>query len=229
MSSGKSTSPISQGEMGRVVLCVTSQGGHMIKPVHNIAKLLNEHFGWPLGSGTIRAKAIINLLLKAKVIAVIRDGKGLKSINLVLAKKLDDNLSPQLIKPKVAPPPVIEDRSVIKRRNFKTTKKGEAKRNRSAMFVGDRAEHRLHRLSVSLGAVVLKKLPDTVLGFSASRSGHHNPDKGKIDLRDSGGDDITITLTINKNGSLKKGKIIYDAKSSRSLAEKFNSNVWLCF
>ena len=227
MSSGKSTSPISQAEIGRVLLYVISQGGHLIKPVHNIAKFLNEHFGWSLGSGAIRAKAIIDLLLKAKVIEVIRDGKGLKSINLVSAQKLDDNLSPRLIKPKVAPLFVAEVPVIVPRRKFKLAKKGEAKRNRSKMLIGDRAERRLYDLCIRISWALRNKFPDIISDMSVFRSGHHNPKKGKIDLQDSAGEDITILVTLVDEGRYRKERIIYDAKNSKHSATRFNGNIRL--
>lgn len=226
MLSGKSTSPISQREKNKVVTLLN--GGAVANPINVIAQLLNEHFGWSLNVGKIRAKAIIGLLLKEKVIEADHNSRGLKSISLMRTQASEEPLNPRLVKPKTTlPPPEPEVQVVVAKRRYRPSKKGEAKARRQRELVGEKAERRLHELSLKLALVLKNRYREFVTEISVSRSGHNNPKKRKIDLQDSAGEDITILVTLCDQGRFRTGRIIYDAKNSRLSAVKFNNNIYL--
>lgn len=229
MVSSKST-PISQGEKNKVISYIGSKGEQLNSPVNDIGKLLRDNFGWSLCTGKIRAKTVIDMLLKEKIIeAVLNNGQRLKSVSLVSDQKPKDSLSPRLVKPQTAPPPEpeIQDEvpAVIRRRQHKQLKKGVAKIRRQNELVGERAESRLYNLSLKLADVLKKRFSGLITDVSVSRSGHSNPRKGRIDLQDSSGEDITILMTLYEEGRYRKERIIYDSKNSRESAVRFNKHI----
>lgn len=220
----KSTAPISQKEKGKVIDFLNS--GTISNPINVIAKLLNEHFGWSLATGKIRAKAIIDQLLKEKVIEVDCNGKGLKSISLVRVQAPESPLNPRLVKPHIAPPPEPEVQVVITRiRRYQPRKKGTARIQRQREVVGEKAERRLYELSLKLAGVLKSRHLEFITEISVLRSGRHNPRKGKTNLQDSAGEDVTILMTLCEKGRYRKERIIYDAKNSRRSATKFNDHI----
>ena len=224
--SSKISMSISQGEKKKVIDLLNF--GTIYGPTNVIAKILNEHFGWSFATGKIRAKAIIGQLLKEKVIEADHGGRGLRSISLAQTQISKDHLNPRLIKPREDAISAFEPEVrvvVARRRRHQSKKKGVAMIQRQRELVGEKAERRLHEVSLKLAGVLKNRYPELITEISVSRSGHHNIKKGKIDLQDSAGEDITILVTLCEEGRYRKERIIYDAKNSRIMASKFNNHI----
>lgn len=222
------TMAISQGEKKKVSDLLNS--GTISSPIGVVAKLLNEHFGWSLATGKVRAKAIIDQLLKEKVVEADRDSRGLRSISLARTQISKDHLNPRLIKPHEDTAPTLKPEVqvvITRRRPYKPKKKGVARARRQSELVGEKAERRLHEVSLKLAGVLKSKYPKLIMEISVSRSGHNNIKKGTVDLQDSAGEDITILMTLCEGGRYRKERIIYDAKNSRISASNFNRNIRL--
>ena len=238
----RKTAPISPDEKKDVIFLISLNHGFIVNPVNNIADLLLTRFGWSLDEGKVRAERIIELLLQEGIIEINRGGRELRSIHL---KTDSDSASksipkPRLVKPKSAvlpdpklaavTPSTVNDAQnaksiTVAKRKFQQRKKGKARIKRQTEIVGERAEHRLHKLLLQLAEILKTRFPEQISNITVSRSGRHNPRKGKIDLQDRSGEDITVLLTVYDGGRHRKERLIYDAKNSRFFAAKFNNKI----
>jgi hypothetical protein len=221
--------PISPGEIKGVLGFFKLNSSDSVV-VTSIAKIGNFllNFGWSLAEGKKRAKIIIVQLEKLKIISLL-PGKG-REVRLKISDAKDseslNNVTPKLIK-KVP----VTDVSVLppvkyfsKPTKIPKLKKGVVRRKREAVNKGDRNEQRLHNLMLGLLRILKEKFPENILETSCFRSGRHNPSKGKIDLQDRSGEDISPKLTVrDREGRIITGRLILDAKSSAISARKFNS------
>lgn len=112
------------------------------------------------------------------------------------------------------------------RKKFKVLKKGVARRRRESEEMGNKNEDRLHKLVRRLIGLLESEFSDIIQEAVCTRSGHHNPKKGKIDLRNSAGDDVDFRLDVKDGGGRIFSRwLIWDSKSSMIGAVKFNGKI----
>lgn len=221
-------------------LTANAKDGLFKKPIPHLANLLLETFGWPLTSGRKRASIIMRELADSKTILL--NGQGsIKSVLIpqnhsseISAAKQPSEPLPTLINPKTVPGSdntnllVSGPYPCSKNVRHQKLKKGAARRNRERINKGDRNEQRLYSIANELLSTLSKRFPSVFLETSCARSGRHSPRKGKIDLQDKSGEDISLKLTVrSSSGHLIAGRVIYDAKSSQTGADKFNRHIHL--
>jgi hypothetical protein len=194
-------------------------------PITALGKVLRDSFGWSLDQGRVRAAAIVEELEQAGAVECKRAKNGTLRGIMVIAK-VDDaaiaspaesavahdlaSLVPTVTPPKTPP-----------------REKGVVRRERLAHEKGSRNETRFYRLVSTFLELLRECFPENVLEAQASKSGVHNPRKGRVDMRDHHGDDVRISVRVYWDGASRDGELIYDAKSSDFHADLFNREVRL--
>ncbi|MDP3696532.1 MAG: hypothetical protein Q8R55_00700 [Candidatus Taylorbacteria bacterium] len=224
--------PISSGEIDGVLRYLRDNASDSIVSTNitKTSRFLLESFGWPLSAGRKRAQLILDNLEKTRSILIFPDGgRGIKIKIAVPENHREFKPKPQLVKkaetaqPEIASTPSLKysDKPWIQAPKLK---KGVTRKNREAVDKGDRNEQRLHDLMLQLLEILKEKFPETILETSCYRSGRHNPGKGKVDLQDKAGEDVSPKLTVrDKEGRIISGRLIFDSKSSVKSARKFNA------
>ncbi|MEK7151245.1 MAG: hypothetical protein AAB784_00825 [Patescibacteria group bacterium] len=214
----------------------------LVWPVEQLAiNVMLERFRWPKSAGSKRAHAILLHLEKTGCIECTRSVTN--KLTAVVYKTAVPNASS--IIPAPIPTPDItkgngtnksETEDIFSYKRFTAAKmnflnslpKGTARIKNKMDRRGDDNERWLYRSLTKLAKVLMTTRPDIIISGSCSRSGRHNPKKGKINLRDHNGDDARLYLTtLTESGKHVKNFIIYNGKSSRSDVEEFNNNIIL--
>lgn len=230
----------------RILEFITKSGE--IKKPQKPLKILAEEimlncFGWPSNGlsspGYKRTRAaVLELETRGQIECDWSPGKRLMGIR---RKKIKSPLPESIEKTAPAEPTVaglnklkdlteIDCEATARRMQiFRHLKpKGWARRKAENFRRGERHENWLHTSILALLEVLTREFPKLVWDGSCSRSGHHNPRKGKIDLQDHWGEDVSLRLTVrHPHGQLITGRMIYDGKGARSSVTRFNENIKL--
>lgn len=206
------------------------------QPVNTVAQFLLENFGWSLSTGRERAKLILEQLKQDKFIEFLHDRANrlravkLNSLYIVSSSDLPKPRLVQIVqinksKDQALTPPSLSSFTPTARKKIKIRKKGVARRLREKVIIGDRAENRFHNICLNLAGIIKQNRLGNFSSLQVSRSGHHNPNKGRVDERDRSGDDVALYFTSVQCGKETNHFIIYDVKNSSRSAEVFNRKI----
>jgi hypothetical protein len=191
------------------------------KPIHALGGLLLNNFGWPLTTAKQRVKAIIQDLEAEKIVQCSYDGRrALRSIRFIPPEPKS-----RTEEPRTEPKRSVADASESRLPNLSGERSPTVGRRRKAFEASQRNETRGYNLVTSLLSFLGKQFPQFTK-LEASKSGHHNPRKGKFDLADHNGEDIGIVLAADLgDASSLAGRVMLDVKSSPRSAERFNNDI----
>lgn len=194
-------------------------------PLDSIAKMFLDRFGLGSKEAHTLTKKLCRELEREKRVECQYDGKG----SLVAIKLLPIRQPSQ---PKPALPPKAH-KTHRYARHLKP--RGRARKEKEGLDRGIRNENRFYKLMVRFCSILEAHYRSYKLLAKAEHSGRHNPSKGKIDLRDHHGNDVSIyisyvkvvdqTSTTEKETEREYGFVIYDVKSSLRKASEFNQNI----
>lgn len=233
--------PITPQETDKVFafLAEHAQADFLSAPIKKISELLLESFGWPISHGRKRAVAIVESLERSRLIDYeYKDDKISKGLKIkVLSSDSHPSSAVRLVKPEKPEEEIEKTTETLQenlflpepekiRRKFKVLRKGVARNRRKSEEIGDKNESRLHRLVQQLANILTREFSKTIQRAVCTRSGRHNPKKGKIDLQDSAGNDVDLWLNVRDGeGRTSSRWLIWDSKSSRMAAVKFNRKI----
>lgn len=210
--------PITDSERKKV-LAVLEKRERVERPLKEFSGLLLTDFGWPPSTGRKRSILILKELERDGKINCLYDKRpSLQSVWMV-------KTSPPEEAGNSATPPTNTKITVTAATprgapKQKVLPKGVLRKIRKRKDRGEQNEARFHRLTLRL-LELLKSLPLGVMETSSTRSGRHNPKNGKVDLKDCHGEDINLQIAM----PLEQFRLIYDTKTSRADAERFNRRV----
>lgn len=211
--------PITDSER-RKVFALLEKRERVERPLKEFSGLLLADFGWPPSTGRKRSVLILKELERDGKINCLYDKRqSLQSVWMVKTPPLQeagDNATPRTDTKTTAT--ATTPRNTPKQ---KVLPKGVLRQIRERKDRGEQNEARFHRLTLRL-LELLKNLPLDVVKTSSARSGRHNPQNGKIDLKDRHGEDINILIVTSK-GQLR---LIYDTKTSKTDAAVFNRRAY---
>ncbi len=229
-------------ERAAVLVYLSAHAGEYLKnPLKCLSDMLLDNFGWPINTGRRRSAFIIRVLEQSGKVQCRYNARGVLVGVMVVKPNADvkkESLrvepSPPQTEPEkvVAPPPPDRpssyghsaNRNILHTPRVRIRKKGVLRRLRKANEKGDRNEERFHRLAERLLASIKELLPG-VLWMECVRSGRHRPKKGKIDISDHYGEDVSLKWSVKREAGESVGRIIYQVKSSVWAAKIFNRSI----
>lgn len=195
--------------------------GEIKSPISQIASdVFLATFGWPENIGKKKAKLAIEEMEKKGKIECERVGKN----NMLKLVRIKPQAPPTFApKPKVEIPEV----RIHSFRNFPTGRKGSAKKSQKGCAVRDSAETFFWKSGKMLVEILTTKRPDRFVRGECTKSGSHRPEKGKIDIRDHHGDDVSLVFVLTPSQDVTLIYQIKGGKNGKSKAEEFNKTVVL--
>lgn len=196
-------------------------------PMKVLSEFLLDNFGVSKPTGKEIVKTLIAELDGSKKIHCTYDAKGaIRTIRLA-PPDIESPVPSAAAKPVIPHPLPATSLRKGPRHTPKKLEKGEARRRRRAHEIGDGNENRCHRIAKRLVELLKRVFSERIVSADCTKSGRHNPHKGKINIADHHGEDIGIALAARLDDTtIIQGRIIEDVKSSERAAAKFNKKIY---